>query len=62
MCTVLICCIAPKLEFLCAGQAGRKAGNALGVLGLFFSAFESGINYFSEDYLPDGLATIGAGL
>lgn len=44
------------------GQAGRKSGNALGVLGLFFSAFESGITYFVEDYVPDGIATIMAGV
>ncbi|GMH38289.1 hypothetical protein BSKO_06173 [Bryopsis sp. KO-2023] len=43
------------------GQAGRKSGNALGTLGLFFAAFESGINYFGESYVPAGLDTLGAG-
>ena len=44
------------------GRSGRTAGNALGVLGLFFAGFESfGLGYWSDGRIPDSLNSIGAG-
>lgn len=44
-----------------SGRTGRTAGNALGILGLFFSTSESGLGYLSDGYAPDWLNTVGAG-
>lgn len=43
------------------GRTGRSFGNAFGVLGLFFAAFESSLTYAVEPYVPPNLGTIGAG-
>jgi mitochondrial import inner membrane translocase subunit TIM23 len=43
------------------GKTGRMAGNSLGVLGLFFSSFESSIGYFTDHALPDSANSILAG-
>ncbi len=45
-----------------SGRTGRSAGNALGVLGLFFSSFESGIGYFSDGRTPDAANSVAAGM
>ncbi len=37
------------------------AGNALGVLGLFFASFESLLGHLSDGRVPDELITVGAG-
>lgn len=39
----------------------RPAGNALGVLGLFFASFESFLNHMSDGQVPEDLVTVGAG-
>ena len=44
-----------------SGKTGRAAGNALGVLGLFFASFESGFGYLNDARLPDWSNTVGAG-
>ena len=44
-----------------AGRSGRSAGNALGILGLFFSSSESGISYLSDGRLPDAANSLAAG-
>lgn len=44
------------------GKQGRVAGNALGILGLFFSCSESGLGYLSDGQTPDWLNTLGAGI
>ena len=44
-----------------SGRTGRTAGNALGILGLFFSTSESGLGYLSDGRTPDWLNTLGAG-
>jgi import inner membrane translocase subunit TIM23 len=44
-----------------SGKSGRVAGNALGVLGLFFSGSESGLGYLSDGVIPDWANTLGAG-
>ena len=44
------------------GRSGRTAGNALGVLGLFFAGFESfGLSYWSDGRIPDSANSVGAG-
>eukprot|EP01025_Chloroclados_australasicus_P002927 TRINITY_DN1066_c0_g1_i1.p2 TRINITY_DN1066_c0_g1~~TRINITY_DN1066_c0_g1_i1.p2 ORF type:complete len:217 (+),score=26.26 TRINITY_DN1066_c0_g1_i1:149-799(+) len=43
------------------GRTGRAAGNAFGVLGLFFSGFESFILYMNDGRIPDELGTVAAG-
>ena len=45
-----------------SGRQGRVAGNALGILGLFFSTSESGLGYLSDGQTPDWLNTLGAGM
>ena len=42
-------------------QAGRSTGNALGVLGLFFSSSESLIGWASDYALPDAGNSVLAG-
>lgn len=44
-----------------SGKLGRGAGNALGVLGLFFASFESLLGYANDGLLPDELVTVVAG-
>ncbi len=44
-----------------SGKAGRSTGNALGVLGLFFSSAESFIGYVSDYALPDAGNSVLAG-
>lgn len=44
-----------------SGRSGRVAGNAMGILGLFFSTSESGLGYLSDGQTPDWLNTLGAG-
>ncbi|KAK9816821.1 hypothetical protein WJX72_005370 [[Myrmecia] bisecta] len=44
-----------------SGRSGRQAGNALGVLGLFFSTMESTLGHFSDGTVPDEFNSIGAG-
>ena len=44
-----------------SGRQGRVAGNALGILGLFFSTSESGLGYLSDGRTPEWLNTLGAG-
>lgn len=44
-----------------SGQTGRAAGNALGVLGLFFASFESAYGYLNDSRLPDWANSVGAG-
>ena len=43
-------------------QAGRSTGNALGVLGLFFSSSESLIGWASDYALPDAVNSVLAGV
>lgn len=45
-----------------SGRSGRTAGNALGILGLFFSTSESGLGYLTDGEAPDWLNTLGAGI
>jgi hypothetical protein len=45
-----------------SGKAGRSAGNALGCLGLFYAASESGLDYANDGRLPDLMASLGAGM
>ena len=44
-----------------SGKSGRAAGNALGVLGLFFASFESAYGYLNDMRLPDWANSVGAG-
>ena len=44
-----------------SGKAGRGSGNALAVMGLFFSSAESAMGYLSEDSLPEAANSIAAG-
>jgi len=44
-----------------SGKAGRSTGNALGVLGLFFSSSESLIGWASDYALPDAGNSVLAG-
>jgi mitochondrial import inner membrane translocase subunit TIM23 len=44
-----------------SGRTGRSAGNALGVLGLFFSSFESGLGYLADGRTPDAVNSVAAG-
>ncbi len=44
-----------------SGKTGRSAGNALGVLGLFFSSTESFTGYMADGRLPDSACTVLAG-
>lgn len=45
-----------------SGRAGRTSGNALGVLGLFFSSFESFGSYMNADgWVPEWVPTLAAG-
>eukprot|EP00884_Botryococcus_braunii_P013245 jgi/Botrbrau1/21921/Bobra.0249s0045.1 len=44
-----------------SGRTGRSAGNALGVLGLFFSSFESGIGYLADGRTSDAVNSVAAG-
>ena len=43
------------------GKTGRLTGNALGVLGLFFSSFESGYGWLSDGATPDAINSVAAG-
>ena len=44
------------------GRSGRTAGNALGVLGLFFAGFESfGLTYWTDGRVPDSVNSVAAG-
>ena len=43
------------------GKTGRAAGNALGVLGLFFASAESGLDYLNDGRAPDIANSLGAG-
>lgn len=45
-----------------SGKTGRSAGNALGCLGLFYAASESGLDYVNDGRLPDLLNSLGAGM
>ena len=44
-----------------SGTRGRTAGNALGVLGLFYAAMESGFGYMADGQVPDAATSIAAG-
>ena len=44
-----------------SGRSGRSAGNALGILGLFFSSAESGLGYLADGRVPDAANSLGAG-
>lgn len=44
-----------------SGRQGRVAGNALGILGLFFSTSESGLGYIFDGQTPGWANTLGAG-
>ena len=44
-----------------SGKAGRGSGNALGVMGLFFSSAESALGYVSDEALPESANSIAAG-
>jgi mitochondrial import inner membrane translocase subunit TIM23 len=44
-----------------SGKLGRTAGNALGVVGLFFASSESFLRHLNDDLVPDEFATVGAG-
>ncbi len=44
-----------------SGRTGRSAGNALGVLGLFFASLESGLDYLNDARLPEVAPSLGAG-
>lgn len=44
-----------------SGRTGRSAGNALGVLGLFFSSFESGLGYLADGRTSDAVNSVAAG-
>lgn len=43
------------------GNSGRRAGNVMGVLGLFYAVSESGINYISDGLTSDGFNAVAAG-
>lgn len=43
------------------GNSGRRAGNVLGVLGLFYALSESGIIYLSDGLTSDTINGIAAG-
>ena len=43
------------------GKTGRAAGNALGVLGLFYASAESGLDYLNDGRAPDVASPLGAG-
>jgi hypothetical protein len=43
------------------GKMGRSAGNALGIVGLFFSNFESFLRNTNDGRVPDDVSTLGAG-
>lgn len=45
-----------------SGKLGRSAGNALGVVGLFFASSESFLRNVNDGVLPDESATLGAGV
>lgn len=44
-----------------SGKAGRGSGNALGVMGLFFSSAESALGYVSDHAFPEAANSIAAG-
>ena len=44
-----------------SGKSGRATGNALGVLGLFFSSAESALGYASDHSLPEAVNSVAAG-
>lgn len=44
-----------------SGKAGRGSGNALGVMGLFFSSAESALGAASDHSLPESANSIAAG-
>jgi import inner membrane translocase subunit TIM23 len=44
-----------------SGTRGRTAGNALGVLGLFYAAMESGFGYMADGQVPDAATSVAAG-
>eukprot|EP00891_Asterochloris_glomerata_P007775 jgi/Astpho2/7775/fgenesh1_pg.00117_%23_6_t len=44
-----------------SGTRGRTAGNALGVLGLFYAALESGLGHYADGSVPEAATSVGAG-